>query len=82
MLRLMAACEGDLIDVLDLRSREISWRFKPSPKEIQVLGQVLVGNSSSDTMLRGVLVMCSRGGYLSEVFRTCFREEQIIVGIK
>ncbi|KAI3772376.1 hypothetical protein L6452_03561 [Arctium lappa] len=30
--------EGDLVDVLDLRSREISWRFQLSSKEIQVLG--------------------------------------------
>ncbi|KAI3772740.1 hypothetical protein L6452_03933 [Arctium lappa] len=28
----------NLVDVLDLRSREVSWRFKPSSLEIQVLG--------------------------------------------
>ncbi|KAI3692478.1 hypothetical protein L6452_32294 [Arctium lappa] len=38
---------------------------------------VLVGCSPSDSVQRGVLVVCSRGGYLSEVFRICFGKSSL-----
>ncbi|KAI3681764.1 hypothetical protein L6452_36568 [Arctium lappa] len=42
---------------------------------------VLVENSPSDTVQRGVLVLCSRNGYLSEVFRTRFGKSNLCLRI-
>ncbi|KAI3692711.1 hypothetical protein L6452_32533 [Arctium lappa] len=41
-LRRNLLTHGDIVDVLDLRSREVSWWFKPSSMVIQVLG-VMIG---------------------------------------